>query len=138
MGVVGFGCQCQLSVVSGDAFGFFSEAGKSGGLRYWFWLQTQCERRRNVDLSLFNRACSVPSDASFVLGPPPIALNQGPTTGTSTITITILRLPKKLCDKSLFFQELADRGVDPVATEIIQTHVLHHFAAVITGGANRE
>ena len=54
------------------------------------------------------------------------------------VTITILRLAKKLRDKGFFFQELADRGVDFVATEIIQPHVLHHFAAVITGGADRE
>jgi hypothetical protein len=82
------------------------------------------------------RSQQADSIASFALGPPPTAPDQSPITRTSTITIS--RLPKKLCDKGLFFQELADRGVDLVATEIIQTHVLHHFAAVITGGPDRE
>jgi hypothetical protein len=97
-----------------------------------------CQRRLPVAVgeAFGFRSQQADSIASFALGPLQPRPIKASITRTSTITIS--RLPKKLCDKGLFFQELADRGVDPVATEIIQTHVLHHFAAVITGGSDRE
>ena len=127
---------CRLPVASGDVFGFFSEAGESGASVTVFASAPNVSCGGTL-ISLFNRACSA-SDASFALGPPPTAPDQSPITRTSTITITISRLPKKLCDEGLFFQELPNSGVDLVAAEVIQTHVLHHFAAVITGGPDRE
>jgi hypothetical protein len=126
MGVVGAGCP----VASGVVFGFFSGAGEEGRLPNVSGGGTL------IYLSSIVRAPA--SDASFALGPPPTAPDQSPITRTSTITITISRLPKKLCDEGLFFQELPNSGVDLVAAEVIQTHVLHHFAAVITGGPDRE
>ena len=133
MGVVGVGCQWQVGMSSAS-----SPKRENQGPPLLFLLQLPNVSGGGTLIYLSSIVRARASDASFALGPPPTAPDQSPITRTSTITITISRLPKKLCDEGLFFQELPNSGVDLVAAEVIQTHVLHHFAAVITGSPDRE
>jgi hypothetical protein len=102
--------------------------------------QTPTGATEESRLPLFSRACPIPSQN---VGSGPDFLRSRPASNRSRSKPDNehdydFGLTKKLRDKGLFFQELADRGVDLVATEIIQPHVLDHFAAVIIGGADRE
>ena len=134
MGVVG----CRLPSGKWGCLRLLLRSGRIRGLPLLFLLQLPNASGGGTLIYLSSIVRAPASDASFALGPPPTAPDQSPITRTSTITITISRLPKKLCDEGLFFQELPNSGVDLVAAEVIQTHVLHHFAAVITGGPDRE
>ena len=133
----------SVPVASGDAFGSSRRRGNLAGVPPFLVLfQTLTAPRR----TLFNPAsmCVLESLLRYVSGLECFLRSRAasnrprPKPEHEDEHDYDFALPKKLSDKGLFFQELADRGVDLVTTEIIQLHVLHHFAAVITGGADRE